>query len=185
MADSASSNEIYWVDPTHRGILPLDGFHISRSLRRAIRKSDYTIKINSDFKRTVANCANRDETWINGEIFDLYSHLHNNGFAHSLEVWRETTMIGGLYGVALGGAFFGESMFSTATNGSKIALAYLIRRLNDAGFSLCDTQFITPHLQSLGAIEIPREAYHEKLAKALKIKASFTSPQTPPAGALP
>ncbi len=179
MADSASSAEVYWVDPTDRGVFPLDGFHISRSLRRALKRDDYDIRINSDFAQTVEHCANRDETWINAEIFDLYSTLHDLGFAHSLEVWRGDTMFGGVYGVALGAAFFGESMFSTATNGSKIALAYLIHRLNAGGFQVFDTQFITPHLASLGAIEIPRETYHEHLFAAINAAAHFTDPKTP------
>lgn len=179
MADSASSDEIYWVDPTHRGVFPLDGFHISRSLRRALNRADYDIRIDSDFARTVANCANRDETWINAEIFDLYSQLHQLGFAHSLEVWRDDQMIGGVYGVALGAGFFGESMFSNATNGSKIALAYLVHRLNTGGFQVFDTQFITPHLASLGAIEIPRETYHDQLFPAVTATADFTAPNTP------
>lgn len=179
MADSASSAEVYWVDPTHRGVFPLDGFHISRSLRRAIKRADYDIRINSDFPRTVANCANREDTWINAEIFELYSELHRLGFAHSVEVWRGDQMFGGVYGVALGAAFFGESMFSTATNGSKIALAYLIHRLTAGGFDLFDTQFITPHLASLGAIEIPRDTYHDRLFPAVTKTANFTAPTTP------
>lgn len=184
MADSASSDDVYWVDPTQRGIFPLDGFHISRSLRRALKRGDYDIRVNSDFARTVANCANRDETWINAEIFDLYNQLHRLGFAHSVEVWRDDDMFGGVYGVTLGAAFFGESMFSTATNGSKIALAFLVHRLNAGGFKLFDTQFITPHLASLGAIEIPREDYHERLFPAVTANADFTTPNTPPADLL-
>jgi leucyl/phenylalanyl-tRNA--protein transferase len=184
MADSASSDEIYWVDPTHRGIFPLKGFHISRSLRRALKRSDYTVRIDSDFTETVTHCANREETWINGEIFDLYTELFHRGFAHSLEIWRNDAMIGGVYGVALGAAFFGESMFSTANNASKIALAYLIHRLNDGGFQIFDTQFITPHLASLGAIEIPRETYHDRLFPAVSAPADFTQPKTPTPEAL-
>lgn len=179
MADTATSDEIYWVDPTHRGIFPLDGFHISRSLRRAINRADYSIRINSDFAATVTHCANRKETWINAEIFALYTELHRLGFAHSIEVWRADQMIGGVYGVALGAGFFGESMFSTATNGSKIALAYLIHRLTAGGFQLFDTQFITPHLSSLGAIEIPRATYHDMLFPAVTAAANFTAPKTP------
>ncbi|GGA10091.1 leucyl/phenylalanyl-tRNA--protein transferase [Amylibacter cionae] len=184
MADTAASTEIYWVDPTERGIVPLDGFHISRSLAKAIRREDYSVRINSDFALTLEHCADRPETWINGEIFQLYCALYDMGLAHSLEVWRDDKMIGGVYGVTLGGAFFGESMFSKATNGSKIALSYLVHRLRTGGFSLFDTQFITSHLQSLGAIEIPREAYHQQLAEALRIRADFTAPVTPDAGRL-
>jgi leucyl/phenylalanyl-tRNA--protein transferase len=184
MADSASSDEIYWVDPTHRGIIPLDGFHISRSLRRAIKRADYTVRIDSDFAGTVTHCANREETWINAEIFELYTELFDRGFAHSLEIWRNEDMIGGVYGVALGAGFFGESMFSTATNASKIALAYLVHRLKAGGFQIFDTQFITPHLESLGAIEIARETYHDHLFPAVSATADFTQPDTPTPEAL-
>lgn len=181
MADDASAEQIYWVDPTHRGIFPLDQFHISRSLKRALLKQDYTVHLNTDFEQTLHHCADRPETWINAEIFALYVELHRLGFAHSLEIWRDDTMIGGVYGVTLGRAFFGESMFSRATNGSKFALAYLIHRLNAAGFTLFDTQFITPHLASLGAIEIPRAAYHQRLLQALGARADITAPTTPTA----
>ncbi len=184
MADSASSDEIYWVDPTQRGVFPLDNFHMSRSLRRAIKRADFDVRINSDFAQTVQHCANRPETWINAKIFALYTELHRLGFSHSLEIWRETTMIGGVYGVALGAGFFGESMFSNATDGSKIALAYLVHRLNAGGYQVFDTQFLTDHLASLGAIEIPREAYHDMLFPAVTATADFTSPETPTAAQL-
>lgn len=179
MADSASSDAIYWIDPKKRGVFPLGSFHISRSLRHAIKRKEYDIRLNSDFARTVANCANRSETWINSKIFDLYNQLHHLGFAHSLEVWRDSQMFGGVYGVTVGAAFFGESMFSTETNGSKIALAYLIHRLNAGGFKLFDTQFITPHLASLGAVEIRRETYHKKLISAITATADFNIVSTP------
>ena len=179
MADSASSDAIYWIDPKKRGVFPLGSFHISRSLRHAIKRMEYDIRLNSDFARTVVNCANRSETWINSKIFDLYNQLHHLGFAHSLEVWRGSQMFGGVYGVTVGAAFFGESMFSTETNGSKIALAYLIHRLNAGGFKLFDTQFITPHLASLGAVEIRRETYHKKLFSAIKATADFNIVNTP------
>lgn len=184
MADTAESTAIYWVDPTDRGIIPLDGFHVSKSLAKAIRKSDYVVRIDSDFALTLRHCADREETWINAEIFDLYCQLHQMGMAHSLEVWREDAMIGGVYGVTLGTAFFGESMFSTATNGSKIALSFLVHRLRVAGFTLFDTQFITPHLQSLGGVEIPRANYHNLLIDALQARAEFTDAQTPDAASL-
>ncbi|MBR9861943.1 MAG: leucyl/phenylalanyl-tRNA--protein transferase [Rhodobacteraceae bacterium] len=184
MADTAASTEIYWVDPTDRGIVPLDGFHISRSLAKAIRKQDYSVRINSNFNLTLEHCADRPETWINQEIFSLYCTLHDMGLAHSLEIWRGDSMIGGVYGVTLGGAFFGESMFSKATNGSKIALSYLVHRLRAGGFSLFDTQFITSHLESLGAIEIPREDYHQLLQEALQKPADFMAPDTPDAAQL-
>jgi len=173
MSDGAKSNEIFWVDPTLRGILPLDSFHISRSLSRRIRNCGYGIRVNTAFSAVVSACADRPETWINPEIFELYTALFNSGFAHSLEVFADETLIGGVYGVALGSAFFGESMFSRATDGSKIALAYLIDRLRAGGFTLLDTQFITPHLSSLGGQEISRESYRSKLTEALRHPADF------------
>lgn len=185
MADSREDTELKWYEPRLRGVLPLDGFHISNSLRKSIRRENYVIRVDSDFAGTVAACAARDETWINTGLTALYTALHNAGFAHSLEVWRPATdthaaeMIGGLFGVSLGGAFFGESMFSTATDASKIALAYLIHRLNAAGYLLCDTQFLTPHLASLGGIEIPRAAYRAQLKHAITVTAAFTAPCVP------
>jgi len=173
MADSRESAEIYWVDPQMRGVLPLDGFHLSRSLARRIMRGGFTVSLNTDFASVVSACADREETWINDEISELYGQLHTAGFAHSLEIRSDDTLIGGVYGVALGGAFFGESMFSRATDGSKIALAYLVARLRATGFTLLDTQFITPHLQSLGGVEISRKAYHEQLRKALKVQANI------------
>lgn len=179
MAESRDDTEIFWVDPRRRGVFPLDRFHISRSLRRRLRREDYQIRINSDFRGVLEGCADRDETWINEEIFRLYMMLHALGFAHSLEVWMQGDLVGGVYGVALGQAFFGESMFSRRTDASKIALAFLIDRLNTAGFTLFDTQFITPHLASLGAVEIPRGQYHLLLEKALEGSADFTDPPLP------
>ncbi|WP_022703143.1 leucyl/phenylalanyl-tRNA--protein transferase [Pseudorhodobacter ferrugineus] len=173
MAESAGSKGMHWVDPQHRGIFDLDKFHISRSLSQRISQWNYTIRTNSDFAATVTACANRPETWINAEIFDLYQALHNMGYAHSLEVWEEGEMVGGVYGVTLGAAFFGESMFSRRTDASKVALAWLVHRLRAGGFTLFDTQFITPHLASLGAVEIPRNAYHKRLNTALSTPASF------------
>ena len=173
MAESADDPEIFWVDPQRRGIIPLDGFHISRSLARFIRKDPFRISINRDFAGVVQGCADRPETWINPQIFDLYGQLHDLRCAHSLEIWEQDELVGGVYGVALGGAFFGESMFSKRTNASKVALAYLVRHLRRSGFVLFDTQFITSHLASLGAVEIPRTAYHEMLENALRTRASF------------
>lgn len=174
MAEGREHAQINWVDPQRRGVFPLDHFHISRSLARHILRSDWVIRVNSDFAGVVAGCADRPETWINAEIAALYLALHRAGFAHSLEVWDGTELIGGVYGVTLGAAFFGESMFSRRTNASKTALAYLIHRLRAGGFLLFDTQFLTPHLASLGAVEISRAAYHRRLEKALQVHASFT-----------
>lgn len=173
MAERRDDSAVFLVDPEKRGIFPLDGFHISRSLARRLRRQDYEIAINRNFDGVVAACADRKETWINRTIFDLYKALHQQGFAHSLEVWQGRDLSGGVYGVTLGGAFFGESMFSRAANASKIALAYLVDRLRETGFQLFDAQFLTPHLASLGAIEIGRAAYRRRLAKALRAKGDF------------
>jgi leucyl/phenylalanyl-tRNA---protein transferase len=173
MSDGDPGDELFWVDPTARGILPLNGFHISRSLARVIRRGGFDIRINTDFNGVLAACADREQTWINDEISGLYKMLHHMGFAHSLEVFRAETLIGGVYGVALGGAFFGESMFSRQTNGSKIALAYLVDRLRFGGFQLLDTQFLTDHLARLGGVEISRDAYHTRLQSALEVPADF------------
>ncbi len=173
MSEGRNADELFWVDPDARGILPLDKFHISRSLAREIRKSRYQIRVNTDFSQVVRACADRPETWINAEIFDLYLKLHSLGFAHSVEVFDADILVGGVYGVALGGAFFGESMFSHRNNTSKIALAYLVDRLNVGGFTLLDTQFLTDHLATLGGIEISRDDYHARLQRALKKPADF------------
>ncbi|WP_050522698.1 leucyl/phenylalanyl-tRNA--protein transferase [Pseudorhodobacter wandonensis] len=180
MAESSTSTEMHWVDPSRRGIFELENFHISRSLSQSIARCKYRIRVNHDFAATVAACADRQETWINDEIFTLYQALHTAGFAHSLEVWDGPDLVGGVYGVTLGGAFFGESMFSRRTDASKIALAWLVHRLRAGGFSLFDTQFITPHLASLGAIEISRNDYHRRLHAALQQSASFTPPDYAP-----
>ncbi|MFC3180511.1 leucyl/phenylalanyl-tRNA--protein transferase [Cypionkella sinensis] len=173
MAESRDNPEIHWVDPKRRGVFPLEGFHISRSLAKHILTADYRVTVNSAFAEVVAGCADRPETWINAEITALYTALHQMGQAHSLEVWQEDALIGGVYGVTLGAAFFGESMFSRRTNASKTALAYLVHRLRAGGFQLFDTQFLTPHLASLGAVEIPRAEYHRRLAQAQQAQASF------------
>lgn len=180
MAEDRDAQEVFWVDPRRRGILPLDRFHMSRSLRRRIARAPFDVRINSDFAGTVAGCADRPETWINSEIAALYDTLHAMGYAHSLEVWDGDALAGGVYGVTLGAAFFGESMFSRRRDASKIALAYLVDRLRLAGFRLFDTQFITPHLSSLGAVEITREEYHFRLRQALEADADFHLPGPPP-----
>lgn len=184
MAESRDDPDVFWVDPRRRGILPLNGFHISRSLARRLRRGGFNIAVNRDFRATVAGCADRPETWINDTIHDLYCALHDSGFAHSLEVRRDGRLVGGVYGVTLGGAFFGESMFSRETDASKIALAYLVDRLKRAGFVLFDTQFTTPHLRNLGGHEIPRSAYHTLLSGALRLQCDFTAPDIPDAQSL-
>lgn len=176
MAEGRDNPVIQWVDPRRRGIFPLDNFHISRSLSRQILRQTYTFRTNSDFMGVLIGCAERPETWINAQITALYLALHTAGFAHSVEVWDGAELVGGVYGVTLGAAFFGESMFSRRTDASKLALAYLMHRLRAGGFSLFDTQFLTPHLASLGAVEISRAAYHDKLQLALTQTANFDPP---------
>lgn len=176
MAESREDTRLYWFEPQQRGVIPLDGLHISRSLARRLRSGEFTITINRAFRATVEGCAAREETWINGPLFALYDQLHAAGFAHSLEVWRAGELVGGIFGVTLGGAFFGESMFSRTTDASKIALVHTVDRLRRAGFTLFDTQYLTPHLASLGGIEIPRDDYKNWLAEALQIDADFAAP---------
>lgn len=176
MSEHRDDPEIFWVDPHMRGVFPLDGFHVARSLAKAIRRRDYEVAINRDFAAVVDACADRDETWINPGIRRLYIALHHRGQAHSFELWRDGALIGGVYGVTLGGAFFGESMFSSARDASKIALAWLVYHLRAQGFTLFDTQFLTPHLASLGAVEITRARYHRQLAAALERRANFLGP---------
>ncbi len=166
MAESRSSEDIVWMDPPLRGVFPLNSFHVSRSLEKVIRKTDYEVTFNKDFVGVVDGCAERDETWISGKIRNAYLGLHELGQAQSLEIWREETLIGGVYGVTLGAAFFGESMFSREKNASKLALAYLVTHLRKCGFKLFDTQYLTQHLASLGAIEIERHEYQAILQDA-------------------
>ena len=173
MAETRDDPEIFWVDPMHRGIMPLDGFHISRSLGRRIRQGRLSATVDTDFPGVIDACADRPETWINDTIRTLYLDLFEAGHAHSLEIRDGGDLAGGVYGVALGGAFFGESMFSRSTDASKVALTYLVDRLRKAGFTLFDVQFLTPHLASLGAVEIPRETYRERLADAIDVDADF------------
>ena len=179
MAESREDPTIHWVDPKRRGIIPLDGFHISRSLRRRLLQGGLNVTADRDFEAVVTGCADRPETWINAQIFDLYARLHRMGHAHSIEVWQGDALVGGVYGVVLGAAFFGESMFSRRSNASKVALAYLVDRLRLGGFKLFDTQFITAHLRSLGAVEIPRADYRRRLAEALARPADFLRPPLP------
>ncbi|MFK7940599.1 MAG: leucyl/phenylalanyl-tRNA--protein transferase [Roseovarius sp.] len=167
MAEHHDDPDIFWVDPSDRGVLPLSGFHISRSLGKHMRKGAYRVSLNAGFVDVLQACADRPETWINAQIFDLYTQLHKMGHAHSLEVWSDNDLIGGVYGVTIGAAFFGESMFSRQTNGSKLALAHLCDHLVRCDFRLFDTQFITGHLSTLGAVEISRRDYHVLLGDAL------------------
>ncbi|MFN3970131.1 MAG: leucyl/phenylalanyl-tRNA--protein transferase [Gemmobacter sp.] len=177
MAEGRDSDAIHWVDPRRRGVFPLNAFRISRSLGRAILRGDYQVTTDTDFRGVVEGCADRAETWINGTILDLYLDLHRAGFAHALEL-RDTGggLIGGVYGVTIGAAFFGESMFSRRTDASKVALAWLVHRLRAGGFTLFDTQFLTSHLASLGAVEIPRADYHRQLQAALASAAIWDPP---------
>lgn len=175
MAEGADATDLYWVDPRRRGVLPLDGFRLSRSLRRRLRKDDYSIRVNSAFEAVIDACADRPETWINDAIRTVSIELNRMGYAHSVEVWQGDDLVGGLYGLQIGAAFFGESMFSHISDGSKIALAYLVARLRAGGFILLDTQFTTPHLESLGAILISRLQYQEKLSCALMQRGDFYS----------
>lgn len=181
MAESRHDPDLFWVDPRLRGVLPLDGFHVSRSLARRVRRGAYRATLNADFAGTVTGCAERAETWINDRIRALYLELHAMGHAHSLEIWQEDVLAGGVYGVSLGGAFFGESMFSRRTDASKLALAHLVGHLRRCGFVLFDTQFQTDHLSSLGALEIPRSEYRAALAHALTVEASIAHPPFDPA----
>lgn len=177
MADSRDDPSVYLLDPDQRGIIPLGNLHISRSLKKFMQNMDFKITFDHAFADVITKCAEaapgRESTWINDGIEFLYGQLHAMGNAHSVEVWEGEKLVGGLYGVSIGGAFFGESMFSRTTNASKVALVYLVRRLNEAGYVLLDTQFITDHLKTMGAIEVSRAEYHDILEKALKIKASF------------
>jgi len=177
MADSADDPELFWVDPELRGVLPLDGFHLSKRLARTIRSNHFEVRCDSDFATTIRGCAEsteqRPKTWINQEIVTLYTAFNRQGFAHSVECWCDGVLAGGLYGVSLGAAFFGESMFSRQRDASKVALAHLVAMLRRGGFTLLDVQFVTPHLRRFGAIEIPRAEYHRRLAAALQRKAHF------------
>lgn len=173
MAESRDDPEVFWVDPKRRGVIPMDGFHVSRSLARTLRQGRFRVSFDADFEGVVAGCAEREETWISGPIADLYAELHRRGHAHSAEVWDGECLAGGVYGLALGGAFFGESMFSRRTDASKVALFHLIERLRNGGFRLFDTQFLTPHLASLGGIEVSRAIYRRMLGEALAREARW------------
>ena len=171
MAENYSDQKIYWINPQNRGILPLGGLHISKSLRKTIKRKSFNVTYNYNFRHIIQECAKigsrRPETWINQEIMEAYIELHKIGYAHSIECWKDNKIVGGLYGIALGGAFFGESMFSQQSNASKIALVHLVAILKDRGFILLDTQFTSDHLETMGVIEISRENYLKKLKNAL------------------
>ena len=167
MADSRDAAELFWVEPRNRAILPLDHFHLSRSLRRVLRSGRFDVTLDRNFQAIITACAEREETWINDELERAMLALHASGHAHSLEVWQDAELVGGLYGVKLGRAFFGESMFSRATDASKVALAWLVARLKAGNFTLLDCQFMTDHLASLGAVSVPRETYVALLSAAL------------------
>ncbi len=183
MAESRDDPEIHWIDPEMRGLLPLDQVHVPRKLKRKVLRDLFEVRVNTAFRETIRCCAeranNRPETWINPTIEALYAELHRMGFGHSVESWRidpdsgEETLVGGLYGVALGAAFFGESMFSRETDASKVALVHLIMRLRKGGFALLDTQFTTPHLRQFGTVDVPRSHYRALLSKALMRQAVF------------
>lgn len=165
--------EIGWFSPDPRGVLPLEHFHVPHGLVRTLKRRVFEIRFDTAFTEVMRACAARDETWIDEEIVSSYERLHQLGFAHSVEAWREGRLVGGLYGVAMGGAFFGESMFHTETDASKVALHALIERLGGQQFALLDIQWITPHLATFGAVEIPRREYLRKLREALRLPCNF------------
>lgn len=171
MSDSRDADEVFWVEPRRRAILPLDGFRLSRSLRKTIRSGEYRVTSDAAFAEVVRRCAEREETWINADIEQSYQLLHSRGHAHSIECWHEGELAGGLYGVSLGAAFFGESMFSSRRDASKAALAWLVARLRVGGYRLLDCQFMTDHLRSLGAVEVTQEDYLALLDSALSAAA--------------
>ena len=177
MADSREDERVFLIDPQRRGVIPLDGFHVATRLARTVRSDRFQVTYDTDFAAVVEACAaarpGRPETWINYPIQHLYERLHQSGRAHSVECRLNGELVGGLYGVSLGGAFFGESMFSTARDASKVALVHLVARLIAGGYRLLDTQFMTEHLAQFGALEIPRATYRRKLSEALELTAEF------------
>lgn len=177
MAERRDDQTLYWIDPEKRGILPLDNFHIPRRLRRTMKQGLFEVRCDTEFDTVIRACAdpgtNREETWINDEIIELYNDLHDMGRAHSVESWCDGKLVGGLYGVTLGAVFFGESMFSYERDASKIALVHLVMRLRKGGFQLLDTQFVTKHLSQFGAVEIHRGGYRQLLSAALDSNATF------------
>lgn len=179
MAESADDNTLYWIEPENRGVIPMEGFRIASRLARTVRSDRFMVTVNRDFDSVIAGCAapqpGRGRTWINTRIRNLYRKLHERGHCHSIEVYDGDALVGGLYGVTLARAFFGESMFHTARDASKVALVHLVARLRAGGFLLLDTQFVTDHLKTFGAIEIPRRDYHRELEAALVGQADFAA----------
>ena len=177
MAETRRGQRLYWLDPELRGVLPLDGFHLPKRLLRTVLSDQYEVTSNQSFSAVVAGCAaaapGREDTWINGDIERLFGELHRRGFAHSVECWQGGALVGGLYGVSLGGVFFGESMFSVARDASKVALVHLVARMRLGGYTLLDTQFVTRHLAQFGADEIPRDQYKMLLAAAVQVPARW------------
>ncbi len=179
MAEHQDDSELFWVDPERRGVIPLDSFHVPRKLKRTLKRHVFEIRVDTVFDNVVEACAEpspgRETTWINHAIRQAYGMLHQLGHAHSVEAWRDGDLVGGLYGVSLAGAFFGESMFSRTTDASKVALVHLVERLRAGGFQLLDAQFMTDHLARFGAVEVSRAAYHRLLKEAMKVEADFYS----------
>jgi len=183
MAESRRGEKMYWLDPERRGILPLDRFHLPRRLRRIVLQERFRVTADTAFSAVIAGCAEpapgREDTWINDDIETLFVALHRQGHAHSVECWQDEELVGGLYGVKLGGAFFGESMFSRATDASKVALVHLVARLREGGFHLLDTQFVTDHLARFGAVEVARDYYRNLLAHAVATPALWLAELSP------
>ncbi len=183
MAEDRNDPELFWVDPRMRGIIPLNEFHVPRRLRRTVRSSAFDVTYDRDFEAVIEGCAEstrvRPRTWINDNIINLYGTLHRMGHAHSVECWQDGGLVGGLYGVSLGGVFFGESMFSRATDASKVALVYLAASLKLGGYDFIDTQFITKHLSRFGAVELPRNEYKKLLSAAIDRKTVFVTDPDP------
>lgn len=177
MAESADDPGLFWLEPEQRGILPFDRFHLPRRLRRTIRNDVFEIRVSTDFQRVIDGCAEpmpgRQKTWINREIRRLYGELFDMGYCHTVEAWQDGELVGGLYGVSLNGAFFGESMFTFKTDASKVCLAHLVARLIVGGYSLLDTQFVTDHLSKFGTLEVTQSDYNERLSEALKLETDF------------
>jgi leucyl/phenylalanyl-tRNA--protein transferase len=183
MAEGRAGDKLYWLDPIKRGVLPLDSFHLSRRLLRTVVSGPFIVTADRDFHAAIKGCATpqpgRADTWINPEIERLFVRLYDMGYAHSVETWLDGELVGGLYGVSIGGAFFGESMFSFVRDASKVALAHLVARLRMGGYTLLDTQFVTEHLTQFGALEIPRELYKRNLASAITVPAVWMNAPDP------